>query len=128
MKNLFSVLDKLGTFKDRTYSVLTDTQKAIVGAFGNLGGPALTDPNVQTIPAGVFTPNYPVTRTDAGTAAMTGITVPYPGFQGRITILPGGAFTWTNATNIAVAGTAVLNRAVDFIYDPIRAKWYPSYV
>lgn len=109
------------------YTLLSELENKVVSSWGNKDN-GLIDPNVQTIPAGVFTPTYPITRTDAGTAAMTGITVPYTSFQGKITILPGGAFTWTNATNIAVAGTAVLNRAVDFTYDPIRAKWYPSYV
>jgi hypothetical protein len=108
-------------------SVLTDLEKWQIGQWGSLQNP-LVDPNVQTIPAGVFTPNYPITRTDTGTAAMTGITVPYAGFSGTIIITPGGAFTWTTATNIAVAGTAVANRAVHFTYDPIRIKWYPSYV
>lgn len=122
-RNLFKLLQHEGRF----FSALTDAEGQIVGQFGN-GNTKLIDPVVQTIPAGVFTPTHPITRTDTGTAAMTGITVPYPTFCGRITILPGGAFTWTNATNIAVAGTAVANRAVDFIYDPIRAKWYPSYV
>lgn len=108
-------------------SALTDAAKYVIGMFGNKNTP-LVDPVVQTIPAGVFTPTYPITRTDSGTAAMTGITVPFDGFQGTITILPGGAFTWTAAGNIAVLGTAVLNRALHFTYDPIRAKWYPSYV
>lgn|SRR3990172_3585234 len=108
-------------------SVLTDAQNKLVSRFGSLNNP-LVDPVTQVIPAGVFTPTYPITLSDSGTAAMTGITVPYPSFQGRITILPGGAFTWTTATNIAVAGTAVANRAVDFVYNPITSKWYPSYV
>lgn len=108
-------------------SRLTDLENQNVSSWGNQQN-ALQDPIVQTIPAGVFTPTHPTTKTDTGTAAMTGITVPYPTFQGRITIIPGGAFTWTNATNIAVAGTAVANRALDFIYMPLTGKWYPSYV
>lgn len=108
-------------------SRLTDLENQGVSPWGNGNNP-LVDPVVETIPAGVFTATYPITRTDTGTAAMTGITVPYPTFQGRITILPNGAFTWTTATNIGLAGTAVVGRALDFIYDPIRGKWYPSYV
>lgn len=127
IKNLFSVLDKLGTVKDRFYSRLSDMQLSMVGVFGSRENP-LVNPNAVTIPAGVWAPEWPINVTDTGTAAMTGITIPYAGFQGRITVIPKGAFTWTTATNIAVAGTAVANRAVDFIYDPTTAKWYPSYV
>lgn len=110
-------------------SNLTDRALSFGGQsqWGNQFSP-LVDPNVQTIPAGVWTPGYPITRTDGGTNAMTGITVPYADFQGTIIVEPGAAFTWTAATNIAVAGTAVLNRAVHFTYDPYRNKWYPSYV
>jgi hypothetical protein len=47
---------------------------------------------------------------------------------GSITLIPTGAFTWTTAGNIAVAGTAVVNRALTMVYDSGTAKWYPSYV
>lgn len=104
-------------------SVLTDLKKNQRSSWGSNLNP-LIDPVTQTIPAGVFTPGYPITLTDAGTAAMTGITVPYPDFQGRITLIPGGAFTWTTATNIAKAGTAVANVPIDFLYNPVSGKWY----
>ena len=125
VRSTFSILAMLGLGGLAT--VLTDLANFMRSSWGNKDN-QLDDPNVQTIPAGVFTPNYVLTRTDAGTAAMTGITVPYSSFSGRITIIPGGAFTWTNATNIAVAGTAVVNRALDFVYSPVSGKWYPSYV
>lgn len=63
-----------------------------------------------------------------GALAITGLTVPFNGFSGTVTFFPTGAFTWTNATNIAVAGTAVVSRALDFHYNPVTNKWYPSYV
>jgi hypothetical protein len=47
---------------------------------------------------------------------------------GTITLIPTGAFTWTTAGNIAVLGTAVVNRALTMTYDVTTTKWYPSYV
>jgi hypothetical protein len=66
----------------------------------------------------------------SGTAAVVTITAPTPiaSGGGRITLIPTGAFTWTTAGNIAVAGTAVVSRALDMIYDVTTTKWYPSYV
>ena len=66
----------------------------------------------------------------SGTAAVVTITAPTPiaSGGGRITLIPTGAFTWTTADNIAVAGTAVVSRALDMIYDVTTTKWYPSYV
>jgi hypothetical protein len=43
-------------------------------------------------------------------------------------LIPTGAFTWTTAGNIAVAGTAVVNRMITMAYDSGTSKWYPSYV
>ena len=47
---------------------------------------------------------------------------------GTITLIPTGAFTWTTAGNIAVAGTAVVSKALIMTYDYGTGKWYPSYV
>lgn len=76
--------------------------------------------------AGVLSLNATI-ATVSGTAAITGITVP-AGFEPgmTITIIPSGAFTWTTATNIAVAGTAVVNRAIVFTWS--GTAWIPSYV
>lgn len=63
-----------------------------------------------------------------GTAAITGFTVP-PGCERgcQMTIIPDGAFTTTTATNIALASTGVVNKALIMTYDPVTTKWYPSY-
>lgn len=109
-------------------TVLTDKETfGPQSPYGNAQNPQV-DPNTATIPAGVWTPNFPITQTDAGAAAMTGITVPYATFSGRITVIPGGAFTWTTATNIGLAGTAVVGKALDFVYIGKSGKWYPSYI
>jgi hypothetical protein len=65
--------------------------------------------------------------TVSGTNAITGITLPngtQPGF--RLSIVPSGVFTWTAAGNIALAGTAVVNKVLDFVWN--GTKWVPSYI
>jgi hypothetical protein len=66
----------------------------------------------------------------SGTTAIVTITeaTPISIGGGTITLIPTGAFTWTTAGNIAVAGTAVVNRALTMTYDSVTTKWYPSYV
>ena len=79
--------------------------------------------------AATVAPTAPVTII-SGTAAIVTITAPAPisATGGTITFIPTGAFTWTTAGNIAVAGTAVVNRALTLTYDATTVKWYPSYV
>ena len=76
--------------------------------------------------AGYITPSgslFHVTLTNA----ITGFNTPV-GFQtGGFCIIPDGAFTTTNANNIAIASTAVVGRTLCYSYDPATAKWYPSY-
>lgn len=64
----------------------------------------------------------------SGTSAVVSITLPYTGFQGTIRVIPTGNFTWTTAGNIGLAGTAVTGRVIEFTYEAILGKWYPSYV
>ncbi len=65
----------------------------------------------------------------SGTNAMTGINVPVGWATGMsFTIMPSGAFTWTTATNLAVAGTAVAGKALTFTWNATTSKWYPSYI
>jgi len=77
--------------------------------------------------AGVVTPTARFQHV-TGALAITGITA--TGFQDgdEWTVIPDGAFTWTTATNIAVAGTAVVNRTLKFKWDATAVKWNPSYV
>jgi hypothetical protein len=65
----------------------------------------------------------------SGTTAIVNITVP-PEFAvggGQLTLIPTGLWTTTTAGNIALATTAVVNRAVTMFYDAATTKWYPSY-
>jgi hypothetical protein len=77
--------------------------------------------------ASIIAPTAAITFV-SGTTAVTGITVPsWMNNGGRITLIPTGVWTWTTAINIALAGTAVVNKALDFVYDAGTSKWYPSY-
>ena len=47
---------------------------------------------------------------------------------GTVILIPMFAFTWDATGNIALAGTAVVNRALTMSYDSGTGLWYPSYV
>ena len=66
----------------------------------------------------------------SGTAAIDTISSqpPLTAGNGTIILIPTGAFTWTTAGNIAIAGTAVVGKALHMTYVSGNAKWYPSYV
>lgn len=66
----------------------------------------------------------------SGTAAIDTIATqaPITGANGTIILIPTGAFTWTTAGNIAIAGTAVVGRALHMTFANGTSKWYPSYV
>lgn len=66
----------------------------------------------------------------SGTTAVVTITAaaPISTGGGTITLIPTGIFTWTTAGNIALAGTAVVSKALTMTYDATTTKWYPSYV
>ena len=66
----------------------------------------------------------------SGTTAVATITAaaPISAGGGAITLIPTGIFTWTTAGNIALAGTAVVGKALTMTYDATTTKWYPSYV
>lgn len=82
--------------------------------------------------AGVVLPSGPLFHI-TGALAITGFTTPI-GCNAtavgacQFTVIPDGTFTWTAAGNIAVLGTAVVNRALTFTWDATNSKWVPSYV
>ena len=65
----------------------------------------------------------------SGVAAITTIVPPQNIVQtgGKIILIPLGVFTLATGGNIALASTAVLNRAMMLVYDAGTTKWYPSY-
>lgn len=77
--------------------------------------------------AGAVLPTGPLFHV-TGTAAITGFTLPVGFTGGSFTVIPDGVFTWTAAGNIALAGTAVVSKALTFTWDSNAAKWYPSYI
>jgi hypothetical protein len=61
----------------------------------------------------------------SGTAAISTIVSPFKN-GGQITLIPTGAFTTTTTGNIALASTAVVNKAIIMTYDGTSNKWYPN--
>lgn len=65
----------------------------------------------------------------SGTTAVVTITPPSPisSGGGQITLIPTGLWSTTTGGNIALATTAVVNKALILTYDTTTTKWYPSY-
>jgi hypothetical protein len=62
----------------------------------------------------------------SGTAAIATITVPtFCTPTCVIQLIPDGVFTTTNAGNISIASTAVVNKVLEMVWD--GTKWNPSY-
>jgi hypothetical protein len=83
---------------------------------GNYEGPAIAS-------AAAITISHPVHKV-SGAAAVATINPPYPGFVGRILLVPTGAFTTVATGNIAIARQAVVGVPIDLYYD--GSTWYPS--
>ena len=86
---------------------------------------AAAAPTVES--ATTIAPTTPVAFV-SGTTTVETITVPsqFTG-GGQITIIPTGVFATNTSGNIALASTAVVNRALIMTYDSGTGKWYPSY-
>jgi hypothetical protein len=96
----------------------------VLSSFSAVSAAAPTVASATTI-----SPTTPIAFV-SGTTAVVTITAPAPisAGGGEIVLIPTGAFTWTTAGNIAVAGTAVVSRTLTMTYDATTTKWYPSYV
>jgi hypothetical protein len=64
----------------------------------------------------------------SGTAEITTIVLPYPGFVGDIVFIPAAAFTLATGGNVGKAATAVAAKAMTLTYSAKAGLWYPSYV
>lgn len=62
-----------------------------------------------------------------GTNAITGWTLPATFVGGSFCTIPDAAYTTTNATNIAIATTAVAGKLLCFQWSSADTKWYPTY-
>ncbi|MEO8129620.1 MAG: hypothetical protein ABJF23_17475 [Bryobacteraceae bacterium] len=71
----------------------------------------------------------PANRTHHITGTSTVSTITASGMtDGEILILiPDASFATNTSGNIALASTAVVNRALQFVWDATASKWYPSY-
>jgi len=96
----------------------------VLSSFNAVSAAAPTVASATTI-----APTTPVAFV-SGTTAVVTITAPSPisAGGGTITLIPTGVFTWTTAGNIALAGTAVVSKALTMTYDVTTTKWYPSYI
>ena len=128
----------LGTVASGNISACTSTGMVLTTpAIGAATGTSLSLSSFSAVSAAAPTiasattiaPTTPIVFI-SGTTAVVTITAaaPISTGGGTITLIPTGAFTWTTAGNIAVAGTAVVNRALTMTYDSATTKWYPSYV
>lgn len=91
--------------------------------YGNIMSPNV-GPTLASV-AGVLALGLYYTQHISGALAITGFTPPFPDFVGTICIIPDGTFTTTTATNIGLASTAVVGKALFMTYD--GSKWWPSY-
>ena len=132
--NLAAALtDETGTGANvfaNTPTLVTPVIGAATGTSLSLSGFSAVSAAAPTIAsATTIAPTTPIAFV-SGTTAVVTITAaaPISTGGGAITLIPTGAFTWTTAGNIAVAGTAVVSRALTMTYDVTTTKWYPSYV
>jgi hypothetical protein len=88
-----------------------------------------TNVSTPTIPSTTsISPTTPISFI-SGTTLIITIVAPSPISTngGQITLIPTGIFTTNTGGNIALASTAVLNKALIMTYDATSALWYPSY-
>lgn len=104
---------------------ISGVSKFKVGLTGLIPSPAVA---TTLASAATIAPVNPI-HFVSGVVAIATITAPalISATGGSITIIPTGIFTWTAAGNIALAGTAVVGKALTFFYDATAVKWYPSY-
>jgi hypothetical protein len=113
-----------GDFSGRMYDCLGVTSAGQYVLVSEAGPPVLGSAVASV--AGVITPTG-TAFVVSGALAITGITLPAGFAPGNsIYIIPSGTFTWTTATNIAIAGTAVVNKTLIFTWS--GSKWIPSYL
>ena len=130
----------LATLTDETgtgANVFANTPTLVTPIIGAATGTSLSLSSFSAVSAAAPTiasattiaPTTPIVFV-SGTTAVVTITAaaPISTGGGTITLIPTGIFTWTTAGNIALAGTAVVSKALTMTYDVTTTKWYPSYV
>lgn len=85
---------------------------------------------VLAITANVITPAYGIHHVGAGLIKTITVPASFANSGGTVDLWPDAAFTYDATGNIllpAGGGTAVVNRIMTFTWDPVAAKWAPSY-
>jgi len=132
------VTPALGTVASGNISACTSTSMVMVTpVIGAATGTSISLSSFSAVSAAAPTiasattiaPTTPIAFV-SGTTAVVNITAaaPISTGGGAITLIPTGIFTWTTTGNIALAGTAVVSKALTMTYDATTTKWYPSYV
>lgn len=89
----------------------------------------LFGPTINTdamVPANTIAPTHRYHMV-SGTGLVKTITLPDPSFQGSITFIATGIWTWDATGNIAIAGTTTAaQKTHTFTYSPIDKKWHPD--
>ena len=118
-----NVLSTSPTLVTPVIGAATGTSLAL-SSFSAVSAAAPTIASATTI-----APTTPIVFISGTTAVVTiPAAAPISTGGGAITLIPTGIFTWTTAGNIALAGTAVVSKALTMTYDATTTKWYPSYV
>jgi len=97
-------------------------------AYENFNGVVCYGNTAPTIASGAtIQPQTPVVFI-SGTTTINTISVPPEMVGGgQFILIPTGLWSTGTSGNIALATTAVVNRALIMTYDAVTAKWYPSY-
>lgn len=94
--------------------------------FNNVGTRELGIEGSTIASAATIAPTHRI-HAVSGTTAIVTITPPWDDFAGSITLIPTAIWTWTNAGNIAVAGTTTAATSpVTFTYIKSTGKWHAS--
>ncbi len=136
--NAFIKFDPTGS-TDMAYTPVVNTRtgaqwlySSILGCFvpgwGNQQAAAGVTTAVASF-AGTVIPSGPLFHI-TGAEAITGFVMPVGNANhAPFTIIPDGTFTWTTGNgSIALGGTAVVNKALTFVWDGTNSKWVASYL
>lgn len=97
-----------------------------IDAMTELWNTAVSGVGAPIASATIIYPSAPIHHVTGAVAIQTIALSTNNRFSGTIVLIPDGAWTMTTADNIALAVTAVVNRALWLVYDGL--KWHPSYV
>jgi hypothetical protein len=102
----------------------------LASGVGTNSGPGtiLTENAARTIASAATIAPVGLINFISGTTTISTITPPSLGNGGAVvTLIPTGLWSTDTSGNIALATTAVVNKALTLYYDTATTKWYPSY-